>query len=167
MTEINVDILSSKSVTIAIEQLKKYQERELKKKRSAFVKAVARIMEERIRKRYEEVDNVNAHRGISISSDGAMGIAYVDVAGYGLFFAEFGTGVFATTGKGWEYGFYPGSWSEKHERTFQKYMLSGRTEFADPDGNYIYNYEAADAFTRVIGQIEDILREAADEVFND
>ena len=170
---IEVNPFSSASINSAIMQLRREKtalERNdpgiQRKRRTALVKRVAELIADRIVERYGEVPNVNAKKyPPKVEYDGAMGKAWVSAKGLGLFFIEFGTGVYATSGEGWKYGYYPGSWSEEHAQTFQKYMLSGGVEYADENGDYIFNYEAADAFVRAIGHLDEIVKEAADEVY--
>lgn len=156
---IRINPYSLKSVKDAIKELETEQ-KELEKKRSRFVKAVGKAMAKRIEERYGEVTNVNVQKyGVFVWSDGAYGEAKVEAHGKGLFFIEFGTGTLATSGMGWRYGFYPGSWSEDHAKTFQAWASTNNGE------PYQYDNEAADAFVRAIGHLDEIVKEAADEVF--
>lgn len=170
---IEVNPFSSKSINSAIMQLhrektalEKNDPGIQRKRRTAFVKLVAEKIADRIVERYAEVPNDNAEKQRpKVEFDGAMGKAWVSAKGVGLFFIEYGTGTYATSGMGWRYGFYPGSWSQEHEGTFQEYIRTNGESFADENGEYIYNNEAADAFVRAIGHIDEIVKEAADEVY--
>lgn len=170
---IEINPFSSKSINSAIMQLRREKtaiERNEpgihRKRRTELVKLVAKKIAERVTERYGEVPNVNAKKyPPKVEYDGAMGRAWVSARGLGLFFIEYGTGVYATSGEGWKYGFFPGSWSYEHEQTFQTYMLSGQKAYADENGDYIYNNEAADAFIRAIGRLDEIVDEAAKEVY--
>lgn len=162
---IEINPCSRKSIIEAIVELKAEKEK-IEKKRSLFVKAVARIMAERIEKRYGEVLNVNVSKyGVFVWGDGYRGNATVQAHGQGLFFIEFGTGTMAGGHDGYRYGFYPGSWSEEHANTFQQWLLTDGAKFSKADGSYKYDNEPADAFARAIGSLDEIIKEAADEVF--
>lgn len=159
MRTIDVNVLSRKSIDNAIKELKEYQ-KEMDRKRSKFVKLVAQKMADHILDRYSTVDNKNKEKGgISVMANGAYGRAVIIAHGEGLFFLEYGTGTMATSGMGWRYGFYPGSWSVEHKDTWTEWLQSGSDE------PYLYTNEAADAFVRAIGHIEEFIQEAADEVF--
>lgn len=162
---IKINPCSRSSIIEAIVELKAEKE-EIEKKRSLFVKAVARIMAERIEKRYGEVLNVNVEKyGVFVWGDGYRGNGTVQAHGQGLFFIEFGTGTMAGGHDGYRYGFYPGSWSEEHANTFQQWILTDGAKFSKSDGSYKYDNEPADAFARAIGSLDEIIKEAADEVF--
>ena len=162
---IKINPCSRSSIIEAIVELKAEKE-EIEKKRSLFVKAVARIMAERIEERYGEVLNVNVEKyGVSVWGGGHHGNGTVQAYGQGLFFIEFGTGTLAGGHDGYRYGFYPGSWSEEHANTFQQWILTDGAKFSKADGSYKYDNEPADAFARAIGSLDEIIKEAADEVF--
>jgi hypothetical protein len=135
---------------------------EIGKLNTIFAKKIAEGIAKKVVERYGEVDSTNRnvkHVDISVDFFGHHGKATVQARGQGLFFVEFGTGTMATSGYGWRYGFYPGSWSESHGRTFQEWASTNTGE------DYPYDNEAADAFTYAINRMDDIIREAADEVF--
>lgn len=167
---IRINPYSRSSIISAIKELEE-EKKQIEKLRSKFVKAVARIMAERIEKRYGEVRNVNieydeeGNSNISVWGGGAYGKGKVQAQGQGLFFVEFGTGTMAGGHDGYRYGFYPGSWSEEHANTFQQWILSDGAKFSKADGSYKYDNEPADAFARAIGSLDEIIKEAADEVF--
>lgn len=159
---IQCNVMNPAGIALAINKLTDYKDKEFQKEKSAFMKAVGRAMVRRIEERYFEVGskNRNAEKAeISVTTDGAFGSVLVTARGYGIFFVEFGTGTKATSAFGLRYGFYPGSWSETHERTFQEWLSSGT------DKPYVYDNEAADAFVRAIGRLDEIIKEAGDEVF--
>lgn len=170
---IEVNPFSSKSISTAIMQLSREKtaiERNEpgihRKRRTQLVKLVAEKLADKIVERYAEVPNENVQKNRpKVEFDGAMGRAWVSAKGVGLFFIEYGTGTYATSGVGWKYGFYPGSWSQEHEGTFQEYIRTNGESFADENGEYIYNNEAADAFVRAIGRLDEIVDEAAKEVY--
>lgn len=162
---IEVNPLSKKSINEAIKELKAEKE-VLEKKKNKFTRLVAKEVAKRIEERYEEVDNSNVKKGhITVWADGGFGKMIVGARGVGLFFVEFGTGTLAETQRGYLYGFYPGSWSQEHEKTFEMWVNSNGSLFSNADGSYKYNNEAADAFTKAIGNLDEIVRQAADEVF--
>ena len=157
---IQCNVINKTGITLAINQLTEYRDKEFKRQRSEFMKAVGRAIAKRVEARYAEVDNVNARKfEINVDTNGAFGHVYVWARGIGLFFVEFGTGNLATSGMGWRYGFYAGSWSIDHEQTYQRWAE------ANTGRPYYYDNESADAFVRAIGHLDEILQEAGDEVF--
>ena len=168
---IRINPYSRSSIIDAIKELEAEKD-EIEKKRKKFVKAVAKAMAKRIEERYGSVrssnityDEENGSTGIFVWGDATYGKGKVQAHGQGLFFVEFGTGTLAGGQDGYRYGFYPGSWSEEHANTFQQWVLSDGALFSRSDGSYKYDNEAADAFARAIGSLDEIIKEAADEVF--
>ena len=159
MRTIEVNVLSKKSINDAIKELKDYQ-KEIENKKNKFVRVVAEKLADRIAERYHMVNNPNVENaGLSVVPTVAYGRAVITAHGIGLFFIEFGTGTLASSTKGWSYGFIPGSWSVEHKDTWTKWLEGDQSE------PYPYSYEAADAFLLAIVKLDDIVAEAADEVF--
>lgn len=85
----------------------------------------------------------------------------IHAKGEAVAFIEFGTGIGATSPKGAELGFTPGSWSEDHAKQFSEkgyWYYNGKRLVGIQPGNYMYQASK---------EIKEQLRQIALEVFRE
>ena len=173
--KIEVNILSFKSIELAIKELKAEKERQeelIDKFMDKVALGVCSVINSRIFAVTPNENNVSEtdpwgrwNTDITMAKYDRDGHnRKISVSGSQVAFIEFGAGAEANPGiyptKGGEKeAFLPGSWSKDHSKTYQVWEASGYS------GLYKYEQHPARGFDTAISDLPSIVKKAADEVF--
>lgn len=149
--------LSTNGIQAFIRELEDLKD-EIEEKEARFIQELAKVVADSLNESYNGKIPVTTEPFVDGDKRGYI----VKVEHEALGFIEFGTGVYAGYGSvhadDMPFKVYPGSWSEDHAQTYQKWIEDGKDPYAYPHNIYPRN-AIPKAYNALIANAHMIARE--------